>query len=265
MTRGCGSLAHDAFYHHWPLGARGIPIKQLTLCPVWALDKVKLGIANRGLTLLPRYDIAGTPVVDLLGKPICDVFDVIGRKYYPYKADFYEEGKRMGFNRRWPTSIDPGLLVFGTSRHYMCTDAGVIEVDDVAPIREKVNEWAIPECLKDVWEHRAPMDDRMYDTCTSMWWHEMPEKDCVLDTDGHWYRQMPWGKYQVYPAKFQPRWEFGAFMALPIGQFIATTPRGSDSLSQRVDKVANKAAKLGAQIRIVHLDDSFPDEDENDS
>lgn len=273
MTRGCGELAHDAMYHYWPLGKGGIPIKSLTLCPVWVLDRVALGIGYQGMTMLPQLDILGDPVV-VNGKPVMDVYDVVGRKYYKYKADFFQEGCLQGFSRRWPTSLDVGLLTPGYSVHYMCTDAAAYEGDSANDLREEVNNCKEPvynlhECYKNI--HQVPFADYFIETCTAEWYHEI-ELDDTREMMGLFYRDvkstdpktgLPWS-YQVHPRAKEPKWLFGAFMALPIGIFRATTPRNSDVLSDRVKKAAQKAADMGIPVQVTKLNPNLPDKDEED-
>lgn len=263
MTRGCGELAHDALYMHWRLGEKGIPIKQLTLCPVWKLDREKLGISYQGLTYLPQMDWDGKPVLDENGTQVFDVYDVVGRKHYPYKTDFYEEGKRMGFNRRWPTSADPSVLHPGLSQYYLCTDAGAIKEPDLSEIARNIYSMC-PEdhaCYK--YMHVLPFEPDIDYTCTMMWHHELPESACEYDPAANlWWRKTPSCQYPVHlPPKKAPEWEFGAFMVMPLGMFVGTTPRASDSLSDRVQKVVDTVTGMGMKTRTVQLDEGLEQED----
>jgi hypothetical protein len=274
MTRGCGELAHDAMYHYWPLGKGGIPIKSLTLCPVWVLDRVALGISYQGMTILPQLDLLGDPVI-VNGKPVMDIYDVVGRKYYKYKTDFYQEGCLQGFSRRWPTSLDVSLLTPGYSVHYICTDAAAYKNESANEMREEVNCCQAPsppflhECYKGI--HQLPFDERWIETCTAQWYHEITKDDAV-DRMGTWFRKikstdpksgLPWS-YTVHPRDKEPEWLFGAFMALPIGIFRATTPRGSDVLSNRVQKAVQKAADMGIPVMVTKLNPDLPDSEEED-
>lgn len=266
MTRGCGELAHDALYHYWPLGRNGIPIRLLTLCPIWVLDRVKLGISYQGVTLLPRLDIAGIPETTSNGKPIVDIYDIVGRKHYPYKTDFYEEGKAQGFSRRWPTNVDVSLLTPGISVHYLCTDAAAYEINVAENIRDEVNACGLHVCFKGVWEHKLPFDDKFYDTCTAEWYHEIPARECHQSPPAPGLYRYTKGAspYLVHPRQLEPKWRFGAFMALPIGTFMATTPRGSDTLSEKIQKPVIKLNDLGVPVVIAKLNTDLPENEEDD-
>jgi hypothetical protein len=259
-------------YHYWPLGKGGIPIKSLTLCPVWVLDRVALGIGYKGMTLLPQLDLLGNPVV-VNGKPVVDIYDIVGRKYYKYKADFFQEGCLQGFSRRWPTSVDIGLLTPGYSVHYMCTDAAAYKDESANEMREEINNCKEPaynlhECYKNI--HNLPFTPAWIETCTSQWYHEIEFYD-TRENMGLFYRDvkstdpktgLPWS-YQVHPRMDEPEWLFGAFMALPIGIFRATTPRGSDNLSDRVKKAAQKAVDMGIPVMVTKLKSDLPESEED--
>lgn len=278
MTRGCGELAHDALYHYWPLGNRGMPINWFLLCPVWIVDREKLGISYQGITILPRMDLSGQQEVDQAsGKAIYDAWDVVGRKHYPYKTDFYEEGRLQGFSRRWPTSIDTSLLLPGISLHYLCTDAGGYQIDDAEEIRTRVDDDHIngPFCRKypglNMQGHKVPYGDRYFEACSALWYYEQAEGDCT-QVISQWMRVtkstvpstgLKMG-YTVHPRKTEPKWLFGAFMALPIGQFMATTPRGSDTLSDRVFNAAKKITQMGVNVIKVQLNPYMPGNEEEE-
>ena len=251
--RGCGSLEHDALYANWKLGAGGVPISQTMLCPIWRLDRKKLGISYNGVTLLARVDHAGQPVyVD--NKIVYDVFDVAGRKHYKYKADFFEEGRVMGFNRRLPTNTPFDLLMRGHSLWYICTDAGAYDYGDYPVMSARVEDDDM-SCRKYPGRvgHRVPFDALTCNTCTAMWWHEYAKKDCIEVEEGLWFRQMPWGKFRVYPQEKEPKWEFGAFIVLPVANFVATTKKNSDQLGRKVNKATETLRNSGFGVQPVRL------------
>jgi hypothetical protein len=124
------------------------------------------------------------------------------------------------------------------------------------------------ECVKNI--HTLPFDERWIETCTAQWYHEIEFND-ARETMGQYFRDikstdpksgLPWS-YEVHPRAGEPKWLFGAFMALPIGVFRATTPRGSDVLSDRVQKAVQKAADMGIPVMVTKLKSDLPESEED--
>jgi hypothetical protein len=160
----------------------------------------------------------------------------------------------MGIDRKVSSRFPFDILTRGESRHYLCTNAGSYHIDDIEAIRNKINQNSLHthECLKGYPEHRLPLQDRLYEVCSSMWWDEIPQSYCKL-IGGDWYRTgMPWGDYPVSanPPKQEPRWIFGVFMALPIMGLLATTPKGEVNLS---DDIKGAVDRSGLTYKVVNL------------
>jgi hypothetical protein len=249
--RGCGSLENDASYMNWPLGTKGIPVTQFCLCPVVELDKKGLGIKNKGINIIARSH-NGIPSLDTNGNQIYDVFDVVGREHYPYKSDFLEEGKRMGFNRRWPRTISPTILNKVESLYFLCSDAASYEPEDIVKVKYEMNLCGEHQCYRKP-GHSMPLADDFEEVCTSMWTSELLQKDCYQDNYGIWQKKMPWGEYHVCPREEELRWRFGAFIGLPVGRMLITTPCGEQEPSEEMKEMIEDVSKAGFKTTVVVL------------
>lgn len=257
MARGCGTQSYDAGYMLWKLGYRGIPVRHTTICPVWKLDPVKLGINDQGITKLPQLNYKGEHV-EIDGMPIYDFYDVVGAKHYPYKVDFYSEACGKGISRRFPTNTNFDGIHREYSRYYLCHHKGVLSIDHAEFVRNELNRlrWSVyePACFKEYNHHRLPLDDRFFETCTSMWHYEIPYtefgdkddfsrlvKDKIL-----YFRSIDNVTFRALPITDTPfDFEFGAFMALQMGMLVGTLPKGKTELSKNVANTVKGAQDIG--------------------
>ena len=248
--RGCGGMKSDALYMTWSLGQGGIPVNNLVICPVWRLNHKKMGLKSQGVTLLPALSNQGKMIYTPSGDLVYDVYDWVGSGYYPYKLTMYKEICWGGLSRRVPKNTDFSKIFKGYSKHYLVHSKGVIH-DGIHEVKASVNELEHPECLRN-W-HGIPFKASFMDTCSAMWWHEISIKDCTQDTDGIWYAQHPSFDYEVYPTDADITWSPGAFMALPIGRFVATTQRNSDQLSKSMEDALHALQNQGMSAQVVNL------------
>lgn len=260
--RGCGSLSHDSLYHSWPLGTKGIPITSTIVCPVWKLDRAKLGISHQGITLLPRRTIDGEVFIHPhTGETVYDVYDVVGKKFYPYKIDFWEEGKRMGFNRKTPRNAPLHLLDKEYSRWFLCHDRGAVKPNDLKGIIgrwEYFNEQGVHhECDIHYIEHKLIHEKDPTATCQKYWSFEPTVAEATL-IEEEYIRTVPSGSFHVHPGDERPDYDFGAFLVLPIGHFTATTPRGKQDLSKRTQKAADILQGKRIGVKVTPLDKAMP-------
>jgi hypothetical protein len=131
-----------------------------------------------------------------------------------------------------------------------------------------------PHCRKfgsTVLDHHVPYGDRYFEACSALWYYEQAESDCTVNINTHWRVTNTTNPstglkmaYRVFPRKTEPEWVFGAFMALPINQFMATTPRGSDVLSDRVKSVTEKLGNMHVPVVKVRLSSDLPEEEEEE-
>jgi hypothetical protein len=255
--RGCGGMKSDALYMTWSLGSGGIPVQKLVICPVWALNPKKLGLKTQGVTLLPAFDNGGNMLYTKSNDLVYDVFDWVGSSYYPYKLTMYKEICWGGLSRRIPKNTDFSKIFRGYSKHYLIHSRGVI-MNGIQQVREAVNDLEHPNCLRG-W-HDIPFEFSFTDTCSAMWWHEVFAKDCIQDDDGRWLAQHPSFDYEVYPTEEHLTWGPGAFMALPIGAFVATTQKSSNQLSKDMEIALQALQNQGLDTQVVNLG-STDDED----
>lgn len=105
-------------------------------------------------------------------------------------------------------------------------------------------------------KHPIPLYTDFDGTCTSMWFHEIHESDASYD-GSKWMRDIPTGPYQVYPDSQKMDWGFGAFMLLPIGNLLVTTPRGEQDNSTRTQRAIDLAQALNMTVQVVSLPDDL--------
>lgn len=242
-------MAYDAMYIEWGVSRDGIPIEQFVICPVWTIDKSAFHLSSQGMNIVPRMS-EGKHMTDPDGRPIYDVFDIIGRKHYPYKTDFFEEAKRFGISRRWPTNTPIDKLTPGVSRHYLCTDAGALQ--DIGLVLGQVNH-NHRKCLRPVSKHPKPFDEGFRDTCSAMWWSEIPISECVNSESGYG-RIRPSFSYTCEPVlDKEPKFDFGAFMWLPLKGFMGTMTKDK-KVSDELEKVLDAMKKAGFTTQVIDID-----------
>ena len=259
MSRGCGTQDYDSNYMFWPLGHKGIPVRMTTLCPIWRLDQDKLGIKDRGVTKLPQRNFKGEIIKDPNDNVIYDLYDVVGRKFYKYKTDFFHEACAKGISRK-VVGVDFSGIDPLRSRYYLCTHAAAVSIEDAERLRKMVNhlKWGVydPHCFKEIHDHKVPFHDKFYETCTAMWHYELPYsafKDddwsvSIGSSHSLYFRDVADVTYRALPvSNDEPVYEFGAFMALQAGIVISTLPKGETEMSPTTKKVFDDAMANGLQ------------------
>jgi hypothetical protein len=195
------------------------------------VEALALGLTDKGVRLI---EIGG----------VWHVFDIVGEKYYPYVADFVEEGRRMGVSRRLPANLDFGKLDPVQSRLVLLHRKALITNVDAAGFLERYHV-----CPKALPEHEEGLLDGM---CAAFWWQDFSAKD--LDEDG--IRTLKNGDQYVGRVRpkgcAKPERELAVFMSLPITILAVIRGRNAEE-NARVKDVYEKVAK---QIKFeVNLED----------
>ena len=218
--RGCGSRVVGGIYAEVKQGAGGSPIEAFLVDPPKAVDSGALGLTDKGVRLI---EIGG----------VWHVFDIVGEKYYPYVADFVEEGRRMGISRRLPQNLDFEKLDPVQSRLVLLHRKALItNVEEVGFLeRHHICPKALPN-------HEEGLLDGM---CAAFWWQDFAAK--ALDEDG--IRTMKNGDQYVGRLRPQGRAkserELAIFMSLPITNLAVIRGRNADE-NARVLEVYEKVA-----------------------
>jgi len=185
------------------------------------VDALALGLTDKGVRLI---DIGG----------IWHVFDIVGEKYYPYVADFVEEGRRMGISRRLPQNLDFEKLDPVQSRLVLLHRKALITNVQEAGFLERYHV-----CPKALPEHEEGLLDGM---CAAFWWQDFDAR--ALDEDG--IRTMKNGDQYIGRLRPQGRAkverELAVFMSLPITNLAIIRGRNAEE-NARVEEVYEKVAE----------------------
>jgi len=219
--RGCGSRVVGGIYAEVKNGAGGSPIEAFLVDPPKVVDALALGLTDKGVRLI---DIGG----------IWHVFDIVGEKYYPYVADFVEEGRRMGISRRLPQNLDFEKLDPVQSRLVLLHRKALITNVQEAGFLERYHV-----CPKALPEHEEGLLDGM---CAAFWWQDFDAR--ALDEDG--IRTMKNGDQYIGRLRPQGRAkverELAVFMSLPITNLAIIRGRNAEE-NARVEEVYEKVAE----------------------
>ena len=218
--RGCGSRVVGGIYAEVKNGAGGSPIEAFLVDPPKAVNAQVLGLTDKGVRLI---EIGG----------IWHVFDIVGEKYYPYVADFIEEGRRMGISRRLPQNLDFEKLDPVQSRLVLLHRKALITNVQEAGFLERYH--VCPKALPD---HEEGLLEGM---CAAFWWQDFSAK--TLDEDG--IRTMK--NKDQYVGRLRPKGrakperELAVFMSLPITNLAVIRGRNTEE-NARVKDVYEKIA-----------------------
>jgi len=218
--RGCGSRVVGGVYAEVKTGDEGVPIEAFLVDPPSPVDAQALGLTDKGVRLVQLGDT-------------WHVFDIIGENYYPYVADFVEEGRRMGVSRRLPSNLDFSKIDPEKSRLVLLHRRAIISNVEEAGFLN------LPHiCPKGIAGHEAGMLSEM---CAGLWWHDLSSKH--LDTSQ--LREFKGEThYKAWPrpkGSEKPEHDLGIFMTLPISNLTVIKGRNAEE-NARVEKVYKKVA-----------------------
>lgn len=144
--RGCGdSRQQGGAYLCTDMGEEGIPLWTFLVDP--PIQTESISVPSRGM-------------IPVINRGIVHAMDKIGSQYYINLQDFLQEGIRMGFSRRIPSTFDFSLLT---------VDSCLLFVHDRASISNPTNleEYRCPT-FKDHSHKRG-------DICLGATWHDIEE------------------------------------------------------------------------------------------
>ena len=218
-VRACGQRVPGGVYAETRLGEEGLPLEHYLLCPPKPIDLDAWGLTPVGVQL-----------ISFQGHN--HVFDVVGRRYYPYVTDFVEEIRRKGASRRLTRNFEFAKLTEG-SLMVLIHARAVIQNYPLYP--------QPPGVICPRGRHLGELDE----TCAGLWWHDIPTKALERWSGGGLYhRSLPGcGSYNAFPrpANIQPVYQHGIFMSLPITNLAVIT--GRNQLESEQATQARQAAE----------------------
>lgn len=229
--RGCGSRVVGGVYAEVKQDENGSPIESFLMDPPMAVDARALGLTDRGVRLV---EVEG----------VWHIFDIVGEKYYPYVADFVEEGRRMGISRRLPSTLDFGKLDPSRSRLVLLHRKALITNVAEAGFLERAHI-----CPKGLPEHETGQLEGM---CAAFWWHDFSPASLTEDR----LRRLKSGDQYVAWTRpegdAEPMRELAIFMSLPITNLAVIRGRNPEE-NARVQKVYEKVSRQSKFV--VNLED----------
>jgi hypothetical protein len=97
VERGCGTRQKSGVYFECGVSGDGLPLENFLVDAPKPADRKKLGIAPRGVKLLPFEEG---------GEVVFHIVDWVGCENYPNVWDFLGEAQRFGISRRIPKNLD---------------------------------------------------------------------------------------------------------------------------------------------------------------
>ena len=191
--RACGKRVAAGVYAETRLSDQGQPIETFILDPPVPVDPAALGLAAVGPQLIEINDV-------------WHVFDIVGRKFYPYVADMVEEVRRKGASRRLPRTLDFSKL---------SPESCLVLIHAKAVISDFEQYPQPPAVMCPRFKHLSQLEE----VCAGLWWHDIPEGALDVGEMGHYYRSIPGiVTYRAYPRPegVKVGYQHGIFMRLPV-------------------------------------------------
>ncbi len=191
--RACGKRVATGVYAETRLSDQGQPIESFILDPPVPVDPAALGLTAVGPQLI---EIDG----------VWHIFDIVGRKYYPYVADLVEEVRRKGASRRLPRTLDFAKL---------SQESSLVLIHAKAVIENYEGYPQPPAMMCPHLKHLS----QLVEVCAGLWWHDIPEGDLDRGDMGFYQRSIPGNvTYRAHPRPegVQPDYQHGIFMRLPV-------------------------------------------------
>jgi hypothetical protein len=215
VTRGCGNRVKGGIYAEVSQSPFGAPIEEFLLDPPVIVNPDEIGISNIGVKQIGNV-----------------IWDIVGAKHYPNVADVIEEGRRFGFSRRIPKTMDFSMLT-EKSRLLLLHSRAWIENHIEYNLQR-----CIDKCPKKQQSHHPGWDGTTSIMCAGLWWEDIEGgQPASVTTDGDVEalalmpdpdhprlikRNMPSFSYFGHsrPAGVTPQYVLAAFIKLPISRIV---------------------------------------------
>lgn len=175
--RACGNRVAGGIYATVGLGLSGHPIECFLTDLPRDVPWQEMGLSEIGVHAI-RDQKTG----------IVNLWDIIGRNYYPFVADFIEEARRLGISRRVPSSL-PWHQIDSRSRLILLHSRAVIrnaaDYADREPVvtsphahtpgwRECPNRTSFEHCRRARPKHQGrPLAGTFDNACARFWWQDV--------------------------------------------------------------------------------------------
>jgi len=249
--RGCGEREPGGVYMRTLMGTRGDPLEKFLVDPPIPCPPDML-IPERGVSILERPGFPG----------VFDVYDRVGKKYYPNVADFFEEVRRSGLSRRIKRDARLELLS-PASKIILVHERAIIDncAEYYDALIEEANEY--PEvhpfrCLCETekhdgypWESDHKFRNNTREMCVSLWWDDIKSGTNSLDPSDPprtVERELGDTTYvgRKKPKGIDPLYTEGIFMVLPIHRLDVI----EDTEDGRHEPALEQARRSGLPVKL---------------
>src|SRR5262249_50732508 len=143
----------------------GVPIELFLQDPPIVIDKEEMQLPDRHPIVVERWDEPG----------VYDIWDIVGKKFYPDIAAFIEEARRLGVSRR--CELKDYSILTKESKLVILHPKGWIENHAEYYSRFSIGEALNFVCPKkwDKWPDITPHEVGDEEMCARLWWHDVKQ------------------------------------------------------------------------------------------
>jgi len=257
--RQCGTRKKGGAYAEAASGPDGMPLEYFIVDPPIPVDLAELGIAPRGVHMVPRDGI-------------WHIFDCVGADLYPDVPDVIEEGRVMGFSRRCEL-VDYSRIT-KDSRIVLLHKRGM-DHNYPALVQAMTDEQRHEfECPIETWQslvdrrlrdpQRIHKIDDLKEMCAGLWYHDLTDVEEVTDeTAGktndflqragtHIRKLECGGNYYGWtrPEGVEPDYQYAIIMSLPLGRLVVINDPDDNTHQKKLEKL-EVARKNGVAVELV--------------
>jgi hypothetical protein len=219
-------------------------IEEAMADPPLPAARIVLELPSGELITADEVGARGQVVARRLGERTWHIWDVVGRRDYPYPADFLEEVRTEGLSRRSPKTLRFDLLDEG-SRIFLLHDLGWLHPADEYYAR-------IPSFTCPAGRAHPPGE-----MCAGLWWCDIDEADCqpVEGGEAKTFQGLPLRKRRIAqrtyrcaarPAGLRPQRARALIASFPIWRLAVV--RSSDGGHEDGER---RAARAGLPVALV--------------
>lgn len=247
IIRGCGSRQKGAVYAEVLTSPYGFQLEHFLVDPPVKIDAAALGLSSIGVKIIEsNMSKDGTAN---------HVWDIVGERHYLNVCDVIEEGRRFGFSRRLPRTLNFSLLNERSRLILLHPRAWIENHYDYT-----VNPAGMGECPKRLSQHDPWNDNATSVMCCGLWWEDIEGgKSVTADCTRLIEREMPSFKYSAYCREFKfnaeghkvytvtPEYSLAIFASFPISRIVVIR----DNEAGEHEQAYEKAQQANLPVEIV--------------